>query len=426
LASKTILLSLVAVIVVTWLLAASITQIQPISGSPGNSGTNSGGGGSSGSGGSTGFGGGTGSGLGGSGLGGSFGFNLPHFNFTLPKFNLNLSMFNIHFPKLSFTLPSLGNIFGFGGSGSSAGSGGSGSSGSGGSGSGGGSGGGGSSGGSGGSGSSGSGGSGSAGGSGSGGTSASTTPHPVLPHVNQILIIIIISIVAVFAVVLTLSKMSFSRKKDSAEEENGNDLLLSVATADEDESMNNLEISIGAGETIAPLKGWSSGNDIIRPDIKPDLPLIWSSGDNLSIDYDPDETLKSSCGIHMETAGKATLTPTNGCNVIEAGVGRRREMKFIRGVRYESDVIDLVRLNIIKETDFHNEDLTIREIIDKIPIGRNLKDRGELPLLVEIFERSFYGKMKLDRKGYEDFLYGLSKTMTKPKVIICKGDSDTN
>jgi hypothetical protein len=400
LASKTILLSLVAVIVVTWLLAASITQIQPISGSPGNSGTNSGGGGFSGSGGSTGFGGGTGSGLGGSGLGGSFGFNLPHFNFTLPKFNLNLSMFNIHFPKLNFTLPSLGNIFGSGGGGSSGGSGGSGSSGS--------------------------GGSGSAGGSGSGGTSASTTPHPVLPHVNQILIIIIISIVAVFAVVLTLSKMSFSRKKDSAEEENGNDLLLSVATADEDESMNNLEISIGAGETIAPLKGWSSGNDIIRPDIKPDLPLIWSSGDNLSIDYDPDETLKSSCGIHMETAGKATLTPTNGCNVIEAGVGRRREMRFIRGVRYESDVIDLVRLNIIKETDFHNEDLTIREIIDKIPIGRNIKDRGELPLLVEIFERSFYGKMKLDRKGYEEFLYGLSKTMTKPKVIICKGDSDTN
>jgi len=402
LASKTILLSLIAVIIVTWLLAASITQIQPVSGSPGTSGTNSGGGGSSGSGGSTGSGVGTGSGsgFGLSGLGGSSGFNLPHFNFTLPKFNLNLSWLNIHFPKLNFTLPSLGNIFGSGGGGSSGGSGGSGSSGS--------------------------GGSGSGSSSGSGGTSLSTTPHPVLPPINEILIIIILSIVAVFAVVLTLSKMSFSRKKDSDEEENGNDLLLSVSAADEDKNLNSSEISIGAGEAVAPLKGWSSGNDIIRPDVKPDLPLIWSSEDRLGIDYDPDETLKSNCDIHIESAGKAIIIPRNGCNMIEAGEGRHREMKFIRGVRYESDVIDLVRLNIIKETYFQNEDLTIREIIDKIPSGRNIKDRSELPLLVEIFERSFYGKMKLDRKGYEDFLYGLSKTMTKPKVIICMGDSDRN
>lgn len=395
-------------IIVTWLLVASITQIQPISSSPGTSGTTSGGG-SSGSGGGTGFGSGSGSGFGLSGGGGSLGFNFPHFNFTLPKFNFNFNFPNInqYLPKLNFAFPNLGSLFGSGGAGLFGSGGGSGSGGTGGSGS--------------------SSGAGSGGSSGSGGTSQSTTSHPVLPPINQFLLIIIISVVAVSAVVLTLSKMSFSRRKNSDKDEEGNqELLPSVAAPNESENYKDSQVRIGAGESIAAMEGWSNGDDLIKPEINEDLPLIWSTGVTVGIDYNSDATLDASCDLHTESRGKAVAIPGKSCNVIRASMGKHLETKYIRGVLYENDVVDLMHLNILNEAGFRQDDLTVREIIERMSSNWHFKDRSELPLLVEIFERSFYGKMQVDRYNYEQFLYGLSHSMVKPRVIICKGNEDSN
>ena len=393
-------------IIVTWLLVASITQIQPISSSPGTSGTTSGGG-SSGSGSGTGFGSGSGSGSGLSGGGGSLGFNLPHFNFTLPKFNFNFPNINQYLPKLNFAFPNLGSLFGSGGAGLFGSGGGSGSGGTGGSGS--------------------SSGAGSGGSSGSGGTSQSTTAHPVLPPINQFLLIIIISVVAVSAVVLTLSKMSFSRRKNSDKDEEGNqELLPSVAAPNESENYKDSQVRIGAGESIAAMEGWSNGDDLIKPEINEDLPLIWSTGVTVGIDYNSDATLDASCDLHTESRGKAVAIPGKSCNVIRASMGKHLETKYIRGVLYENDVVDLMHLNILNEAGFRQDDLTVREIIERMSSNWHFKDRSELPLLVEIFERSFYGKMQVDRYNYEQFLYGLSHSMVKPRVIICKGNEDSN
>ena len=376
-------------IIVTWLLVASITQIQPISSSPGTSGTTSGGG-SSGSGGGTGFGSGSGSGFGLSGGGGSLGFNLPHFNFTLPKFNFNFPNINQYLPKLNFAFPNLGSLFGSGGTGLFGSGGGSGS-------------------------------------GGTGGTSQSTTSHPVLPPINQFLLIIIISVVAVSAVVLTLSKMSFSRRKNSDKDEEGNqELLLSVAAPNESENYKDSQVRIGAGESIAAMEGWSNGDDLIKPEINGDLPLIWSAGVTVGIYYNSDATLDASCDLHTESRGKAVAIPGKSCNVIRASMGKHLETKYIRGVLYENDVADLMHLNILNEAGFRQDDLTVREIIERMSSNWHFKDRSELPLLVEIFERSFYGKMQVDRYNYEQFLYGLSHSMVKPRVIICKGNEDSN
>ena len=110
--------------------------------------------------------------------------------------------------------------------------------------------------------------------------------------------------------------------------------------------------------------------------------------------------------------------------MIKASKGRNVETKFIRGVLYDSDVVDLMHLNILKEADFHQDSLTIREIVEKMTENRRFKDRSEIPLLVEIFERSFYGKMQIGRDLYEQFLYGLFHSVDQPKVIICKGEGD--
>lgn len=105
-------------------------------------------------------------------------------------------------------------------------------------------------------------------------------------------------------------------------------------------------------------------------------------------------------------------------------IQRRSDVKWVRAVRYDEDVMKLFGLNFLigsQEVENACGVLTPRAFVNKIKNEKAelVKDSSALYSIARIFERAFYGRKQIFRTEYELFLTSLSKALTNPKVIIC-------
>ena len=368
------ILSVIAMVIVTWLLISSLSTINNIepSGSSSNSGTSGHNGGSA----NNGNGGSIGSG---SGTGGVLGSQL--FNFNLPTFNFNLDF--LQFPKLVIPFPNFGfptiqfpgiNLFNdlpqktFSGGGSSSST-----------------------------------------------NSALTKIVPIIINID--FLIILFSVLGAFMVFVVLrkhTKTNHGKTKKEVRKKVDTDNALYKSLKEELEfgelndgqkALFNFEI-----EKI-PYEGWG-GEGIIRPHIASDLPLTWDIHNNLEIDRDKGTILE----LNDEIIESNILNIKLGSNKISA-VGDHNSQKLkILGVNYEEHVRDTAIINIPEEFARKTNSYTLREIYNMNEIGEIFATDRKLDKALLTFDRVYYGKKGISREEYETFLRSVKSDLKKPYI----------
>ena len=411
---KSLVILVVIIILLGWLVASSVQSFQPIttgnnntstSGGTGNSGTGSpgtGGTGGQGSGGNGNGGNGNGgSGFGGSGFGGFGGFSGWPFslnfsgNFHFPSFNfskLNLSFLNFSFPKFNLNLSSL-NPFGGGGGGKGTG---------------------------------GSPGSGNGKGSGTGSSSGGNTLQKIIPFVlNPYIIIAIIAVVSVVLAVTVLRQQN--RKSNSSEKKKEEEVLEvemqpDIAQADDKEKKASSQLPLENHERVSSLHGWGKAKQLILPDIKEDLPLIWALDIPLSVKVPEKAELVIPMNLNRNADGEYSLTFSDRCTLVKAADRRMTDIKWFRAVDYSDDIRKFFHMNFMDENSSVKDSTTPRELIDKIIKGADPSVSRQLEKVLESFERSFYGHKPVSRSDYEGYLRSLASSLPNAKIIICSED----
>ena len=371
---KQLVLSIIAMVIVTWLLISSLSSINNLqpSGSGSHTGTSGNGGGSS----NNGNGGSLGSGSGAGGILGSqlFNFNLPSFNFNLdflqfPKLVLpfpNFGFPTIHFPAIG----SLNQLFQktFGGGGAS--------------------------------------------------SSTKSTLTKIVPIIiNTYFLIILFSIIGAFMVFVALrthTKTKHGKAKQEVRKKVDADNSLYKSLKEElefgelnlgEKALFNYEI-----EKI-PYNGWG-GEGIIRPHIASDLPLTWDVRNNLEIDRDEGTIMK----MNDDIIESDILNLNLGSNMISAVSDHNSQKLKILGVNYEEHVRDTAIINIPEEFVKKSNSYTLKEIYNMKEISEIFATDQRLDKALMTFERAYYGKKSINRDEYETFLRCIKNDLKKPYI----------
>jgi hypothetical protein len=404
---KPVLLVLIGSLLIAWLLVASIHQIQPVVSAGGSLPSSP-----------------TPNSFqpGGSSLGNVSLFRLPSLNFHLPNlFNFKLPNLTEGLPNFNFKWPSFHwPNFGFGsgaGSGQGSGSGpGTGSS------------------------DGGSGGSGGTGGSGQGqsATTSRAQQQPILTIPRDLLIaIVIIFLIAAGTLLVLRSRNSIASKFKKNFQENLVEQLEPEIPLQKNvsQSLEQLTLNFEPDEKIVDYVGWGRLGGFLRPNIDQSQPLIWSLDEPLKFESPTGSKVYLGKDRAIETLPNETgdrlvgdVTFTSPTNLIHASLDGERDLKWIRAVHYNEDVMKHFRLNFLLSAQEAKElgVMTPREIVNKLASDKAelVKDKSGLFALARIFERAFYGKKMISRDEYELFLHSLSQSLISPKVIIC-GPKDT-
>ena len=373
--------SIIAILVVTWLLISAITLIQPVQGGNGS------GGGSLGSGGGSGGGSGTGNGLG-NGPGSGFSLNLPNFpiNFHFPNLNLknplNIPIINFSFPDpFHFKFPPL-NISLTGGSKPNP-----------------------------------------PGGGGSSGTGKSTQTTPVHNNILKIILnpiilaILVIALTAILLVVMLMKrekgKPKVSIKQHIAKKEE------SIITEEPQiifEESDDTRGKVILSKVAVPYFSISSIDGLYLP-IEKDLPPLWNYKDRMQYEIMDGISmfLNSNHVGDGPQAGEVSLN--EGINSVQVKNNENNNEIKILGNVYEEDITDTIRANIgaeILEKEFSS---TLRELLQSKKIENKIKDEKRALNMIHTFERALYGKKKISRREYEDFLRDLNNSIRSPLII---------
>jgi hypothetical protein len=284
--------------------------------------------------------------------------------------------------------------------------------------------------------------SGGGGGGGSGGTGGAiqaetTTTHQVQPLFKiptdvLIAIIVIIMIIAGAFLVLKSKNTLLNRKKGNPQElqeAEGVPPILDVQNSS-NPNVPNYAVQFEGDEMVSDLVGWGSQGGFLKPRINENLPLIWSLDEPLEITAPERATVIVGKDTPVTTfpllegVVSGSVTFREACNVLRGVYQDARDVKWIRAVHYDEDVMKLFRLNFLissKEEENLYGALTPREIVSKIIAEKSelVKDQSALYPIARIFERSFYGRKVISREEYELYLTSLSKALMSPKVIIC-------
>lgn len=380
--SKSLLLSVAALVVVTWVLISSISTIPQISqgtqsntGSQGNGGTSNNQGSSSSS---------------SQGKGFSNGFLLGNFTFphlNLPKFGLNLSFFNIRLPLFHFNFPlhfpKFGSVFGFlfngtnngNYTGNSTGSGKTGNT------------------------------------NGNGNTPTNTLRIP--PY---LLDIILAAMVVLIAVIGSVSAARYRRrKKDDGSNLMEQELLVEPVPEGQDTAQYSQR-----QYSVQDFHGWKTGNDVILPSIPDNLPLIYPFNEVLPVHLAGLADLQSH-NSKLEKVGDLDFNVSleRGCSELKATWGEEQESKLFRGVDIRLESSLLLELNLFSKTGVNSDHLTAREILGRSEIESIVKNRKILESLLDSYEKTYYGLKHSSYHDFQGFLYGIRDAFIDPKIASC-------
>ncbi len=385
---KKAIISIAAIIIVTWILISSLSSVPVIN----SSGSGSGGGSNGGSGPSSGL---------GSGFGSGFGFNFPTFNFKFPNLNLNFGLifkathFHIQWPTFNLTLPPLNlNTAKTNSSASKLGGGGGGN-------------------------------------SGHGSSSSVQNKINVIDQIllNPIFLIIIVGIVGVIMAVYIVknagkhprkprnkkgeTKQEYRETFDSRKE-NMDDLPSNVIQENR-ESISNLSKVI----SLKNFKGWG-GNGFIQPDIPVDMPLIWQEQDPLNVNVYKAMEINSTDPEFRGKIGEGRFNVSigRGINKIMGQWNDGKEEKDIYGINIWNDAQKQMMGNLGTKLMNALKNNTLREIRESSEFKNVVENIDDSDKLIKIYERIYYGKKSINIKEYYDFLRYIKNTMKDPKMYM--------
>ncbi len=385
---KKAVISIIAVVIVTWILISSLSSVPVVHSSSPGSGSGSGGG--------------TGSGSGpGSGLGSGFGFSLPNFNFKLPSLNLNLGSifkipnFHIKWPQFNITLPPLNfNLTKANTTSSSSG-----------------------------------------GGGGHGGHGSSSSVNNKVTVLQQIilnpifLIVVVIAIAAIMSV-YAIKSMSGKKPKKKSNKKDGegkdykksydsrnekNDVLQAVP---ETKTYSNSE-SRNYTLKLKNFMGWE-GKGYIKPEIPEDMPLIWDYESPLDIDIEKNMQINSSdsnLNGNM-THGKIRMNISRGKNMIKGIWDDGSEEKDIVGINIRDDAQKQLTGNLGNDILKSLKNRTLRELENSIDFQNMIKSKADADKLIRLYERIYYGQKRINSNEYYEFLRYLKNAMKDPKMFM--------
>ena len=385
---KKAVISIVAIVIVTWILISSLSSVPVIHSSSPGSGSGSGGG--------------TGSGSGpGSGLGNGFGFSLPNFNFKLPSLNLNLGSifklpnFHIKWPQFNVTLPPLNfNLTKANTTSSSSG-----------------------------------------GGGGHGGHGSSSNVNnkvTVLQQIilNPIFLLVVVIAIAVIMSLYAIKSMSGKKPNKKVNKKNGvrkdykesydsrsekNDALQAV-------SETNTHRDDDSGNYILKLKnfmGWE-GKGYIKPEIPQDMPLIWDYASPLNVEISRNMQIDSSDSNLKGnvTEGKIRMTLNRGKNIIKGIWNDGSEEKDIVGINIREDAQKQLTGNLGNDILKSLKNRTLRELENSSDFQNLIKSKSDADKLIKLYERIYYGQKRINSNEYYEFLRYLKNAMKDPKMFM--------
>ncbi len=372
------LLSLIALILVTWLLVSSLSEIANYNVSGGSSS----GPGTPGPGGSLG-----GTGQGSSGLGGGLGLKFPSssFNFIFPNINLDFltpifnaiawffSLFplpNIRFPTLK--LPST-HFPGNSATGSSGG--------------------------------------------GSGSSSQNQNPNVIPLLTNEYILIFIAIITIIFIIFMLMRNANIGKTAKKEGKTSTNEVNLEIPDQSTLFDNSPMEIDHTHGRKFlfskisTPLKGWG-GNDLLTIPISNDLPLVWSDSTPLKINSSGSSDLK----FNDVSLNEEQIVLPYGLNTLTINSGNEMTVLELLGIPYEEHVRDSTIVNIPENIRTEILSKTLLEVYSMNEMKNEFMNHESIRDAITICERVIYGKKILKREEYEKFLRSLGNGFISPHI----------
>lgn len=251
--------------------------------------------------------------------------------------------------------------------------------------------------------------------SGSGGPNGATKSSPYqLPYVITYIVIgLMVAIVALTGV------SAVSRKKKSTS--GGNELL------PEDVVLSQLDLEAGIEDLFVPLNvrsgkfmGWSSGNDLINPDIPQDLPLIYPAGMPLSVHMRTNAEFRGNYDlIENNKSQDYRISLHEGCTETSADTGSEKEKKIFRGVNVRDEISLLLKLNLAAGISAESRFRTVREIILSEELRKIIVSDSKLHEMIRSYERAYYGLKETELGEFQRFLYCIRDTFADARIAVC-------
>ncbi len=378
---KKALVSIIALVVVTWILISSLSVIPATPSSSGSSGSGVTG---------TGTGKGTGSG---SGSGSLFGFQFPTINLKLPNLNIGatlsslFSKLHIKLPNLNLTLPNSGAKVNTT-QGSSGG-----------------------------------------GGGGSSGSTTSTTNHVTPLVINPVILEVLILIFVAIAAVMIMRTAFTKRKKGSSGPGEMKGENFEYNSKDQDDGSVPLSLSGKVNDStlayrsvpqVTPFVSWN-GKGLIRPEIPEDMPLLAREGKNLTVRTTEEMKLFANDGTVLSsnlTNGETSMEIQKGQNEIRGEGKDGNETKTIIGVDPLEDSQHQMVANFGKSILNENRTKTLREMIMESSLSSIVSDRKKLSKAISLYELIYYGRRNINMNDYYEFLRTLRDSLKEPKIFM--------
>lgn len=250
---------------------------------------------------------------------------------------------------------------------------------------------------------------------GSGGPQGSQNPntHSVPPLITYSVMILIAIIVAIAG---TASFSAF-RKRTKKDDDEG-DLSLLRAKEEEEKAEDYLFKPINI-KTVE-FSGWKKGNDLINPEIPEDLPIIYPAGTPLAVHLRNEARLSGNYTVLGEPGGSDVNISLNlGCFEATAEKGMEKESKIFKGVVVRDEISLLLRVNLSRIITEGAEVKTVRELINSDEFAGKIKDRKRLLGLIRSYERAYYGMKETDLNEFQRFLYGIRDTFEDARMALC-------
>ncbi len=371
--NKKAVISIIALVVVTWVLISSLSAIPVTNAQSGSTGT----------------GGGTGSGTGtgtGAGTGSLFGFHFPSLKLNLPNLNIGASLANlfsklhIKFPNLNVTLPQTGAKANATST--------------------------------------------SPGGGGGGTGSTSSSHNAITPLVINPLLLEIFMVIFIGLAVLMVVKSTFSRKKDRKPDNSGMDGELFEYNSREVEEGNvqiekdtltkTEKFTPRSIPQVMPFSPWK-GEGLIKPDIPEDMPLFARAGKNLNVSHPENMKLFSNDG---EIVRKSEVQITEGKNTLKGQSNLGNETKTIVGIDPKADSQRQMIANFGENILNRNRTKTLREIMLESNLSELISNKESLYRAISIYEKIYYGKGDINMNDYYEFLRSLKNSLKEPKIFM--------
>lgn len=370
---KKAVVSIIALVVVTWVLISSLSAIPVMNSQSGGSGTGHG----------TGTGTGSGSGT---GTGSLFGFHFPTLNLHLPNFNIGsafanlLSKLHITLPKLNITLPQTGAKANSTSS--------------------------------------------SPGGGNTGSGTTTNTKHDVTPVVINPLFLEIFMVIFIAMAVILVAKSTFNRKKTGKPDQPDTGEELFEYNSREGKEENGAVESGGSPDqkTLDPraipqansFLSWN-GNGLIKPKIPDDMPLLAKAGESLDISCPEDMKLFSN-GTELSMNKNALIV--KGRNLLTGQSHSGNDTKTITGIDPMEDSQRQMIANFGESILNRNRTKTLREIILESDLSSLISNKEKLISAIGIYEKIYYGRKNINMNDYYEFLRSLRDALREPKVFM--------